>query len=51
MDKVKTVALVGGVVLIWSAGLFVAWKGGEIIGNQVGKVCISGTKKLIKVLS
>ena len=51
MDKIKTVALVGGVVLIWVGGFVLVWKGGEIIGNQVGKLCIKGTEKLVKILS
>jgi hypothetical protein len=51
MDKAKTVLVVAGVVVIWSAGIFVAWKGGELLGQQVGKACVAGTKKLMKVLS
>ena len=51
MDKAKTVLVVAGVVVIWGAGLFIVWKGGEIIGTQVGKACVAGTEKLVKVLS
>jgi hypothetical protein len=51
MDKIKTVALIGGVVIIWGAGFFVVWKGGELLGQQVGKACLAGTQKLVKVLS
>ena len=51
MDKIKTVAVVGGVVLIWAGGIVLAWKGGEILGQQIGKICLKGTEKLVKVLS
>jgi len=51
MDKAKTVLMVSGVVLIWGAGLYIAWKGGELLGKQVGKVCLAGTEKLVSVLS
>ena len=51
MDKVKTVVLVGGIILIWTGTALLAWKSGEIIGSALGKVGAKATSKLVQVLS
>lgn len=43
----KKVVITTGVVLIWGAGLVLAWKAGGLVGDGVSKLCVKATDKLL----
>lgn len=47
MTKFKQAVVAGGIILIWGAGIVVAWKAGEFAGKGVAKVCTVATEKLL----